>query len=50
MCWPSPVASACRSAARIATVAYIPHITSAIPTPTFTGSPSGSPVTLMMPP
>ena len=50
MCWPSPVASACRSAARIATVAYIPHITSAIPTPTLPARRRGSPVTLMMPP
>ena len=34
---PSPVASRCRRAARIATVAYMPHMTSAMPTPTFIG-------------
>jgi len=37
-------------AARIAVVAYMPHMMSAIPTPTFSGGPSDWPVTLMMPP
>jgi hypothetical protein len=52
-CWPSPVFSAWRSAARIATVAYMPVIKSATATPTFCGPPprsSRSPVTLISPP
>jgi len=50
MCWPLPVRSRWRSAARIAVEAYMPQTMSAMPTPTFIGSPSGSPVRLMMPP
>ena len=50
MCCPFPPCSRWRIAARMLTAAYIPHITSAIPTPTFIGEPSGSPVTLIIPP
>ncbi len=32
------------------TVAYMPHMTSAMPTPTFIGSPSGAPVIDIIPP
>ena len=38
-CWPSPVRCRWRTAARIATAAYIPDMRSAIETPTFIGSP-----------
>ena len=47
---PSLVCDGYNIAARIAVDAYIPVITSAIPTPTFIGSPSGAPVIDMIPP
>ncbi|CUI92850.1 Uncharacterised protein [Achromobacter xylosoxidans] len=50
ICCPSPVASRWRNAARMPTAAYMPVMTSAMPTPTFIGVPSVSPVRLMMPP
>ena len=46
---PSPVASRCRSAARIPNAACSPVITSTSATPAFAGRP-GSPVTLISPP
>src|SRR2546430_5664593 len=50
MCWPRPVRSRCASAARIAVAAYMPVRMSVMATPTFIGSPSGSPVMLINPP
>ena len=53
MYWPSPVRSRAASAARIATVAYMPVKRSVIAMPAFCGPPPGtssrSPVTLMKP-
>jgi hypothetical protein len=49
MCWPSPLLSRFRRAARTATAPIIPVMTSIQATPTFMGGPSGSPVTDMMP-
>ena len=54
MYWPRPLDARCRSAARIALVAYMPVKRSETATPTFCGPPPGrssrSPVTLMRPP
>ena len=54
MYWPLPDTDRWFSAARIATVAYMPVSTSAIATPTFCGPPPGrssrSPVMLIRPP
>ena len=48
--WPWPVRSRWRRAARMPVVANRPVITSTSATPTFCGSPSGAPVTLIRPP
>jgi hypothetical protein len=45
-----PVARASYSAASVPVAASMPALMSAMATPTFIGSPSGSPVMLMMPP
>ena len=50
MCCPSPLRSRSASAASTAVAAYMPVRMSVIATPTFIGSPSGSPVTLISPP
>ena len=54
MCWPCPVRSRCASAARMATVEYMPVIRSETATPAFCGPPPGrssrSPVMDMNPP
>ena len=47
---PQPAIFRCRKAVRIPDEAYMTHITSAIPTPTFIGGPSGLPVSDMIPP
>ncbi len=49
-CCPCPVASRCRSAASTPMQPYSPANRSATGTPTFIGSPSGSPVRLITPP
>ena len=54
MCWPLPLLSRSFSAARMATVAYMPLMMSAMAMPTRMGPPPGSPsawpVMLMSPP
>ena len=47
--WPSPVASRCRSAARMPITAWLPAITSNTEMPARYGGPSGSPVRLISP-
>ena len=49
ICCPAPVISKCRKAVRMPDEANMPHKTSARPTPTFIGSPSGLPVSGMIP-
>gem|GEM_PF-3606768 len=49
MCVPCPLACAARSADAMANAPYSPAEKSASGTPHLTGSPPGSPVTLMMP-
>jgi hypothetical protein len=50
ICWPCPVASRWRKAARMPMQPYSPANVSATEAPTFCGSPSGAPVMLITPP